>query len=323
MSLTRRRLLSTALIGAGAIGTGLLTAGCVPGFLQSQGVLPSTDWVVDRLDQLIATQGQDRFRRLWVSKEALSADLLVSDTVVRSFDHFSDKTGWEEPNQPEILDPEVDPPTSVPLAELHLDRLSQWEKHLLPEEDSLVFRVDEVGQWQISTGGGEETGGLLLDGTGRVAELSDDVAADVVRAIAEIVAGYGNQAQSVGGFNDFVHVDLNVPGSKLGMRVIRYPKIAPLASVTDALFKPATIFDPSTVDPTLALDLLDSIPAKAKLDGQAWDWRISRPPGGGEPTLSYGIGVDVPEHRVWVDSSGKIIAVEGSDCGPAKDWCPR
>ena len=45
----------------------------------------------------------------------------------------------------------------------------------------------------------------------------------------------------------------------------------------------------------VALDLLKKIPAKAKLDGQAWDWRISRPPGGGEPTLSYGIGVDTPE----------------------------
>ena len=229
MVLTRRRLLGTALIGTGVIGTGLVTAGCVPGFLQQQGVLPSTDWVTDRLDKLIAAQGRDRFRRLWISKDALAADLLASDTVVRSFQHFSDKTGWEEPHQAEILDSELDPPTAVPLAELHLDRLSQWEKQLLPKEDTLTFHVDEVGRLQLWTGGEEENGGLLLDGTGRVAELSDDMAADVVRAIAEIVAGYGNQAQSVGGFNDFVHVDLNAPGSKMGMRVIRYPKTAPQA----------------------------------------------------------------------------------------------
>ncbi len=174
--------------------------------------------------QLIAAQGRDHFRRLWISDGALAADLLVSDTVVRSFQHFSDKTGWEEPHQADILDPELNPPTSVPLAELHLDRLPQWEKHLLPKEDALTFHVDEVGRLRLWTGGEEENGGLLLDGTGRVAELSDDVAADVVRAIAEIVAGYGNQAQTVGGFNDFVHVDLNAPGATMGMRVIRYPK---------------------------------------------------------------------------------------------------
>ncbi|WP_152365585.1 hypothetical protein [Microlunatus speluncae] len=318
MSLTRRSLLGTAILG-----TGLLAAGCVPGFLQPQGILPSTDWVVDRLDKLIAATGRDHFRRLWIQQGALAVDLLTSDGVVRGYQYFSEKTGWEEPHSPEELDPEVDPPTSVPLADLHLDRLPQWEKLLRPPEDGLTFRVDEVGRLQLWASGAEQSGGLLLDGSARVAELSDDVPADVVRAIEEIVASYGNQAESVGGFNDFVHVDLNVAGSEKGMRVIRYPTTAPQASVTDALFPSKSIFDPTTVDPTLALDLLDSIPAKAKLDGQAWDWRIMRPPGGGEPTLSYGIGVDAPKQRVWVDAAGKIIAVQGNDCGPAKDWCPR
>ena len=318
MSLTRRALLSSA-----AIGTGLLATGCVPDLVRPKGNLPSTDWVVDRLDQLIANTGQDHFRRLTVRDGSLTADLLVSRSVVRQFQHYSEKTGWEEPHSPNVLDPEVDPPTSAPLAELHLDRMPQWDAQLRETEDGLVFNVDETGHLHLWASGGGEVFSLLLDGSGRYPLLSDDLASDVVRAIKEIVAEYGDQAQSVGGLNDFVHVDCNVAGSTLGMRVIRYATIGPQATVTDALFSPETIFDPLTVDPTLALELLKTIPAKAKLKGQAWDWRISRPPTGGEPTLSYGVGTDGPTQRVWVDASGKIIGVQQSDCIPGTGWCPR
>ena len=123
------------------------------------------------------------------------------------FQHFSEKTGWEEPSSPEILDPEVDQATSVPLAELQLERMPQWDAQLRATEDGLTFNVDETGHLQLRASGSGDAFGLFLDGTGRVPLLSDDLASDVVRAIKEIVAGYGDQAQTVGGFNDFVHVD--------------------------------------------------------------------------------------------------------------------
>lgn len=313
MGFTRRLFLGTA------IGAGLLGTGCGGGFPWS-GKLLSTRQVTNQLNDLIADTGRDHFRSVVITDISVVAEVLMTDVIVQRYTTRGGQDGWSEDASPEILEPEIDPATSIALTDLHLERLPDYEALMSAEESSLQFNVDEVGKLQIWTSRGQ---GLLLDGTDHVAELRDTDPADVVLAIKEVVSSYGNQARRVGGFNDFIHVDLNVDGAAMGMRVIRYRNLAPLAAVTDTRFPSEMIFDPLTVDPAMALELQDTIAEQAGLEGKAWDWTISRPPTGGDPTLSYGIGVNGPTERVWLNTQGKIIAVEGGKCAAQNGWCPK
>lgn len=312
---TRRSVLAAGVLGAGA-----LTAGCGPGLLGPRSKFLAPDQLAGQLQDLVDQTGRDAFRWVSVAERVQSVEVLMTDVSVVRYVRRDQR--WEPSGTPNDLDPELHAPVSMRLADLPLDLLPEYEKHARAEETYLVFRVDEVGRLQVWVGGAGESGGLKLDGSGRVAELSDDVPADVAAAVREIVEEYGDQARRVGGFNDFVHVDLNVEGFDMGMRVVRYETTAPQAGVTAGRFPRSQLFDPLGVDPTLALELRDSMPDRAKLKGKAWDWEVAQPPWGGKPVLSYGIGEKGPSSRVWVDGSGKITNVSGTGCPPGKDWCP-
>jgi hypothetical protein len=146
----------------------------------------------------------------------------------------------------------------------------------------------------------------------------------VKAAIAEMVAVYGAGAERVGSFNEFVHMDANVPGCQAGVRIIRYPRIAAKATITQGSpYDPGLLFDPGGFDPTTAVTRKATIAREAGVEGTVWDWEYRRPPQGGAPLVSYGIGPKGPSARVWLDANGKIAAVVNGECASGSGWCPK
>ncbi|WP_353114713.1 hypothetical protein [Microbacterium sp.] len=162
----------------------------------------------------------------------------------------------------------------------------------------------------------------LLDGSAFVPELDAGDAADIQAAVDEIVAEHGTRATAVSSMNDRVSVDLVVPGMSGEFHVQRAKTTAPEAVVhATKTPDPAREFDPRTVDLSQPLKWLDDIAERANVPGTVWDWAIARPPGGGEPMLSYGIGPDAPSTRVWVKGDGSIAAIDDGKCGDVAGWC--
>jgi hypothetical protein len=166
--------------------------------------------------------------------------------------------------------------------------------------------------------------GITLDGKGTVPEYDPESASGVKGAIAEMLAGYSSRVERVGSFNGFVHVDAAVAGYEVGVRIVRYPKVAPQAGITDGNpFAPALLFDPSGFDPTMALSRKKTIGEETGVAGKVWSWEYRRPPQGGDPLVSYGIGPTGPSTRVWLDKGGKAAAVVAGECKAGVEWCPN
>jgi hypothetical protein len=166
--------------------------------------------------------------------------------------------------------------------------------------------------------------GLRDDASGTVAELNPDDVDGVRAAVAELVAAYGSGAETVGSFNGFVHMDANVQGCASGVRIVRYPRLAGKAGITqESPYDPARLFDPGAFDPTVAVTRKATIAKEAGVDGTVWDWEYKRPPQGGAPLVSFGIGPKGPSARVWLDANGKVAAVIDGECAAGSGWCPK
>lgn len=303
------------------LGSAVLALGATTSCTEQDG-LPERKQVVSAVDDLIRLAGRDSFQELRIGDGFMAAELLMPDGGVQPYRRLSD--GWEaQAYKPKGL---LTSPASIPAAELPLDRLDDFVRAAGVELNSIGFRVDHVGRLRItaSPADGGDSVGVKPDAAGVVPVLDPEVPSDIAAAIAEIVADYGSRAIQVGSFNEFVHVDANVEGADFGARIIRYPTLAPLASLTDpAVFAEDLLFDPGEVDPTLAIEHKAGIAAAADVKGTVWDWTYRRPEPGRPPMLSYGIGPSTASTRVWVDAAGKIVAVDDGECDSDTGFCPR
>jgi hypothetical protein len=328
MSLSRRGFLLGSLAwGAGLSTVGLTTTSCgrlgLPG-ASTGGGLPSVEDVRGALRDLVKQAGRETFQWVEVSSAdyggGLRAKLLMPDGGVRTFEHDD---GWQKDDYDEksILTS----PASVRLAELPLDRLPAYVGAAKAKIDSLTFDADYVGKIQVwvTRQGSADDLGIKLDGSGPVPHFDPDEVDGVRSAIAEIVAVYGRQAERIGSFNGFVHMDGNVAGCHAGQRIVRRPWLAATANIVqETPFHRSRLFDPTRFDPTMVLARKATIAKEARVKGKVWDWEYRRPPKGGAPLVSYGIGPHGPSTRVWLNEHGKIAAVDGGHCKKTPGWCP-
>ena len=322
MPLTRRNL----LFGSATAAFGLATGSCslIDSGGGSSDDLPSTKDVRGALQKLAKEAGRETFQLVTVnSKEYydldLRAELLMDDGGVQKYKYDG---SWKKERYEEKTI--LTSPASVGIAGLPLDRLAAYAGAAKATVDSLAFRVDYVGKLHVEAWAKSDWVGLKEDGSGPVPELPHDAVAGVKGAIAEMVAVYGTRAERVGSFNEFVHMDADVEGCQAGVRIIRYPRIGAKATITqEPRYDPALLFDPSDFDPTVALTRTSTIAREAGVEGTVWDWEYRRPPQGGAPLVSFGIGPKGPSARVWLDAGGKIAAVVNGECASGSGWCPK
>jgi hypothetical protein len=322
MPMTRR----SVLLGSAAAAFGLATGSC--SLIGSRGGtragLPDPKDVTGALQDLVKQAGRETFQSVKIYSEKayhgmLVVELLMDDGGVQTYTYSG---SWKKDKYDEksILTS----PASVRIADLPLDRLTAYADATKTPVDTLAFTVDYVGKLRVEAFTALDWVGLKDDATGTVAELSPDDVSGVRSAIAEMVAAYGTGAQTVGSFNGFVHMDANVAGCHAAVRIIRYPRVPARAGITqETLYNPSELFDPSGFDPTTALTRKATIAKDAAVDGTVWDWEYRRPPQGGEPLVSFGIGPKGPSTRVWLDKNGKVAAVVGGECAASSGWCPK
>lgn len=316
MPLTRR----SVLFGSATAAFGLATGSC--GLIGSEGDLPDADDVRGALKKLAKEAGRETFQSVKVHSYdfldgRLAAEVLMGDGGVQTYEYDG---AWKKDTYDEksILTS----PASVGIAGLPLDRLAGYAGAAKAKVDTVAFRVDYVGRLHVEAWVKLDWVGLTEDGP--VPELHHDDVAGVKAAIAEMVAVYGTRAERVGSFNEFVHMDADVEGCEAGVRIIRYPRIAAKATITQqSRYDPALLFDPSDFDPTVALTRKETIAKEAGVEGTVWDWEYRRPPQGGAPLVSFGIGPKGPSARVWLDANGGIAAVVNGECAPGSGWCPK
>ncbi|WP_345363619.1 hypothetical protein [Actinoallomurus liliacearum] len=335
MPLTRR----SVLFGSAAFAFGLATTSCgragspsthagSPG--KSLGS-PSTDpsapigeEVVGALRGLAKEVGRETFQSVEVSTDprfdrTLNADLLMVDGSVQTFtyNHSWKKGDYDAKS-------EFTSPASARIDELPLEHLQAYLNVLRGEAHDITFKVDYVGRVQVTALVNTDEVGLKLDGTGTVPHCDPDKVAGVKSAVAEMVAVYGRAAERVGSFNGFVHMDANVAGCRAPVRIVRRQKEAAQADIVqDKLFSRSELFDPRGFDPTMAVTRKATIAKEAGVKGEVWDWEYRRPPKGGEPLVSYGIGPKGSSTRVWLDEKGKITAIVAGECKSDSGWCPE
>lgn len=319
VALTRRGL----LLGSAGIAVGTATTACgLIGSDDRDGALPAKE-VVDAVRNLVNETGRDAFQRLQIPTDSwLTADLLMADGGVQEYTMFT-TDGWKKGSyRGRSL---TTSPSSATVADLRLDLLAAY-RSAVPGYERLVIDVDYIGKVRVSAFVKPDLAsmGVNLDGKGTLPQFDYETVSGVRGAIAEILAGYGSNVERVGSFNGFVHVDAAVTGHRVGVRIVRYPTVAPQASLTDENpFAPALLFDPTGFDPTMALSRMKTIAQETGVSGKVWDWRYSRPQPGAAPAVSYGIGPDVPNTRVWLDSTGKVSAVVSGKCKSGTGWCPN
>jgi hypothetical protein len=332
MSLTRRSVLfgsaafvvgSTTSCGHARFpGTHAGSPSTHAGFPSTHAGFPSAKEVTGALRDLVKEVGRETFQSVKVFSVGggmLRARLLMADGGVQTFTHSH---GWQKDGYDEKT--VLTSPASVRIAELPLDRLPAYVDAAKAEVDDLTFDVDYVGKIQVTTRVDSDEVGLKLDGTGTVPDVNPDEVAGVKSAVAEMVAGYGRRAERVGSFNGFVHMDANVAGCHAAVRIVRHPRLAAQADIVqEPLFSPSQLFDPSGFDPTMAVTRKATVAKEAGVEGKVWDWEYRRPPRGGEPLVSYGIGPKGPSTRVWLDKNGKITAVIAGECPKDSGWCPK
>jgi hypothetical protein len=322
MSLTRR----SVLFGSATAAFGLATGSCslIDSRGGTRGTLPDTKDVRGALEKLAKEAGRETFQSVTVHSHdfldgRLAAEVLMDDGGVQTYEYDG---AWKKDTYDEksILTS----PASVGIAGLPLDRLAAYAGAAKAKVDTVAFRVDYVGRLHVEAWVKADWVGLKEDASGPVPELHHDDVAGVKAAIAEMVAVYGTRAERVGSFNEFVHMDADVEGCEAGVRIIRYPRIAAKATITQqSRYDPALLFDPSTFDPTVALTRKETIAKEAGVEGTVWDWECRRPPQGGAPLVSFGIGPKGPSARVWLDANGRIAAVVNGECAAGSGWCPK
>ena len=312
----------SVLFGSAAFAFGLATGSC--SLSGPRRGLPDTKEVADALNELVKEAGLETFQSVKIYsrktfKGKLDASLLMSDGGVQTY-VYSGSWTKDKYDEKSILTS----PASVRIADLPLDRIAAYADATKAEVDTLAFNVDYVGKLRVEAFVASDWVGLKDDATGTVPELNPGDVSGVRSAIAEMVAIYGTGAERVGSFNGFVHMDANVAGCQAAVRIIRYPRLQPKAGITQpTLFDPSELFDPSGFDPTTALSRQATVAKDASLDGTVWDWEYRRPPQGGDPLVSFGIGPHGPSTRVWLDRTGKIAAVVDGECAKDSGWCPK
>ncbi len=230
--------------------------------------------------------------------------------------------GWKVTGTDELSP--LDRPVFSAIGKLPLDGL---EKSLAlgggPGDKSYVsIFLDRLGAQTILVANNRDTAtrSATLDGSAYLPTLSADSPADVEAAIAEITAVYGHTVVGVRRFSERTAVELIVPGVTQGIQVMRAPTTAPEATIrSPEAADPALQFDVRAVDVVSALKGMATIGERSGITGTVWDWQISRPPIGGEPMTSYGIGEDGPSTRVWLNADGSIAAINTGDC--VSGWC--
>lgn len=280
---------------------------------------PTTDELIKDLTKLNEVTGRDHYQRLVVADRSLYVTVVLAGGGTQDFSkHEGDDWVGTDPDPRELP---TTVPGSVPIVGLPLDRLEAYRSLANDTRPTITIAVDWVGKVTVLTG---IDAGLLLDGSGRVPRLALQEPGAVRQAVAEMITGYGTQAAVVGSFKKFVHLDVNVDGVAAGLRIARRPESAATAQITQKeRFSEKLIFDPTGFDPTVALARKSDVGRRAGVEGKVWDWELKRPPGGGEPLVSYGIGPKGPGTRVWIDEAGKILeVVTDKDCVPGTGFCP-
>ena len=211
------------------------------------------------------------------------------------------------------------------MADLPLDHLPEYVDLAGPLR-GVDFVVDHLGYIRVIAHVDDVSAdkpGVLPDGSALVPELEFGSVDGVRAALAELVADYGTTVMRVGWFNGFVHMDANVEDIGSGLRIVRYPEQAAEASSgSTELYPVDALFDPTDMDPTIVLEMQDQIMEKAGLAGKVWDWEFSRPPQGGEPMFSYGVGESGPSQKIWLNADGSIAEIVDGDCAPGAGFCP-
>lgn len=314
--LTRRSI----LFGTAACALGLSTTSC--GLGRGDSGFPSTDEVTDALRDLAHQVGRETFQSVEIYPDGLLiARLLMADGGQRAFTRDGHGSWRGSGDEVKLLVS----PASARIAALPLSRLHDYVAAANADVSSLVFDVDYVGKLQVTANvpPPDDAVGLKLDGTGAVPRYDVDKVSDVKAAVAEMVDAYGDKVERIGSFNGFVHIDADVVGSRAAVRVVRYPLLAPQANIVkESLFSAKRLFDPSGFDPAMALHHKATIAKDAHVEGKVWDWEYRRPPKGGRPLVSYGIGPHGPSTRVWLGRNGEIVAVVTGECPKNSGWCP-
>lgn len=318
MPLTRRGV----LFGSAAVAFGLATSACGPATPGDERAgFPGTEEVTGALRDLVRKAGRDTFQSLDVSADGLlAAGLLLADGSVQT---YAFDASWSKDRRD--AKSEFTPPVSVRVRDLPLRHLSAFAHSLTGPAMSVRMDIDYVGKIRVKAEPKRSADaiGLKPDGTGTLPELDPETVSGVRSAVAEIVATYGTRAERIGSFNGFVHIDANVAGCGAGVRVVREPRLAPQANLGQKTpFDASRIFDPTGFDPTMAVTRKATIAEEARVDGKVWDWEYRRPDKGRAPQLSYGIGPDGPDTRVWLDTKGKIVSVSHGECPKNTAWCP-
>lgn len=326
MSLPRRTFLLGSL-ASGLSAVGVMTASC--GRLggsagPKDGYLPP-EKVTAALRDLVKQTGRETFQS--VSVDAYSAGFgggldakLLMPNGVQSFTYQDRHWKKDTFDEKSILTS----PASARIADLPLDRLPAFTRAARVKPDTLTFEVDYAGKIQVWTSpeSGDDVG-LKPDASGRVPHLDPDDVAGVRAAVAEIVGTYGRDAERIGSFNGFVHVDGNVAGCRAGVRIVRRPSLAATAVIEqEKPFHHGLLLDPTRFDPTTAVTRKATIAEEAHVKGKVWDWEYRRPSPGRAPLLSYGIGTHGPSTRVWLTEHGKIAKIDTGHCKKTPGWCP-
>ena len=322
MPVTRRGV----LLGSAAVAFGMATGSCSLVGSRDGGRtgLPDTKEVTDALRNLVKETGRETLQSVKIySRKSfdgkLAVGLLMDDGGVQNYT-YSGRWQKDKYDEKSILTS----PASVRIADLPLGRLAAYADAVNAEVDTLAFVVDYVGRLRVEAFAKSDWVGLKDDATGTVPELNPDDVSGVRSAIAEMVAAYGATAQTVGSFNGFVHMDANVTGCHAAVRIIRYPRLSARAGITqETVYNASELFDPSGFDPTTALTRKSTVAKDAGVDGTVWDWEYGRPPQGGDPLVSFGIGPKGPGTRVWLDANGKVAAVVDGNCPKDNGWCPK
>lgn len=311
MPLSRRGVLlgSAGVVAATATTSFFAFRGVVGGLL-------SAAEATSALRDLAKQSGRDAFRLVSLDNtRKISAAVLDADGVV--LEYVYDDGTWNK----DFARMKTSAPAAT-AAQLPLDRLDDFAA-VVPGVESIDLEVDQVGRVTAAAFAAGKMYGLRLDGSGVVPELVSTSVAGVRAAVAEIVAGYGRGAAAIGSYGGGTYVDANVEGGSGGVHITRGRRTAASAAAgRETPYEAGRLFDPTGFDPTAALARAARIATDTEVEGKVLGWVYERPPQGGEPLISFRIGVDRPKTRVWLEPDGNIATIAPEPCPAATSKGP-
>ncbi len=311
----RRSVLKAALavgLGAGVAGCSRFTDLYEPG--EARRVL----------DELRRRAGEGETVRYLFDRSSMQLAVIKPDRPGTQQWFSWDRSGFSERSDDFIDDSRIDP-DAFSIDDPQAMYAAAAASPVPPTDESFSCLADSGGKPHLTL---SFTSAFLPDGS-LVPYLDFSAPADVRTAFAEIVAANGALVNAIGvrGYTDpSVYADAPRAGRSGLYRITRAAGLDPEGGVLiDEKFDQTMAFDPSGLDPRIAMDLAPSIAETAGVTGRLWSWYAARRPDRPDPVWMFNVldESDTPKDTtISVDLKGALIDVvaTGADC--ANGFCP-